>query len=102
MAEESIWAVLKLVPTDTFENPNIGLFPLELSFFFMGFCYFWIQDSYKGTVGKQLVGLEVVNMDGESIGIVDGFLRMIAFVLTAVFNAHDAISHTFVIRKQKS
>ena len=47
--------------------------------------YFTIMDSRGGTFGKQLFSFEVTNLDGENIGVVKSFIRVILMAFEILF-----------------
>ena len=61
----------------TYEDHLWGILdPICLVFLFIIFAYFILLDAYAGwTVGKRVMGLKVVDIDGKRIGILKSLVR---------------------------
>ncbi len=105
--------VLNGLSGDTGGLKNI-IFPLYLALFLLASTYFMFLHGFGGkTVGKMILGIRLINGEGDYIGLWDAFVRWIGYFVSAgflfigflwaLFDSegqawHDKIAGTYVVR----
>ncbi len=88
--------------------------PIYLLLFFLGSAYFVVLHGYGGkTVGKMLLGIRLVTIQGNSVGFWEAFVRWVGYYISTAFlfigfiwsifdsrsqSWHDKIAGTFVVK----
>jgi len=101
-------------PNGVSESTNDLFIPVYLALLLLASSYFIFFHGLAGkTVGKMMLGIRVINGEGESIGIWDAFLRWIGYFISASFlfigflwalfdsegqTWHDKIAGSYVVR----
>lgn len=112
----SLAAGLYLLNGLNIESPGVQrvVLPLYLALFFLASTYFVFLHGLGGkTVGKMMLGIRLINGEGESIGLWYAFVRWIGYFVSAgflflgflwsLFDAegqtwHDKIADTYVVK----
>lgn len=95
------------------ESENI-LFPLYIVLFFLASTYFVFLHGYGGkTVGKMLMGIKLINNEGDRVGFWEAFVRWLGYYVSAAFlfagflwslidseyqTWHDKLAGTYVVK----
>lgn len=101
------------ITSDTSDLLNV-LVPLYFLLFFLASTYFIFLQGFTGTtIGKMLLGLKLINYNGNTIGFWEAFVRWIGYYVSAVFlfvgfiwslfdsnsqTWHDKIAGTYVVK----
>jgi uncharacterized RDD family membrane protein YckC len=100
-----------------FGSENIFI-PVYLALFFLASTYFVFLHGYGGkTVGKILMGIRLINNEGERVGFGEAFIRWLGYYISAAFlfagflwalvdsecqTWHDKLSGTYVVKDEYS
>ena len=87
---------------------------IYLLLFFLASAYFVVLNGYSGrTIGKMLMGIRIISVDGATIGFWQSFVRWIGYYISGIFlfigflwsiidrnsqSWHDKLAGTFVIK----
>jgi len=101
-------------PNGVSDSFNDMFIPVYLALLLLASSYFIFFHGLGGkTVGKMMLGIRVINGEGESIGLWDAFLRWIGYFISASFlflgflwalfdsegqTWHDKIAGSYVVR----
>lgn len=96
-----------------YDSENV-LLPLYLVLFVLASTYFVFLHGYGGkTAGKMLLGIKLINSEGEGVGLWEAFVRWVGYYISAVFlfagylwslidaecqTWHDKIAGTYVVK----
>jgi uncharacterized RDD family membrane protein YckC len=96
-----------------YDSENV-LVPLYLVLFILASTYFVFLHGYGGkTVGKMLLGIKLINSEGEGVGLWEAFVRWVGYYISAAFlfagylwslidaecqTWHDKIAGTYVVK----